>query len=200
MFELAFIEKCADPGIEIAVVERFIDAVGTVNPLAISITSGNRVILPEPPTTQEDAMRLAGRFVGQATVRVGVTGYPAGHGVSDASELDPHLFDACENIRMGTALFGKVFRVVAHAQGSISGSTFADAVAAWRTGTFDGRYIFGEADPGPFPSAEADLEDMTVDGLPTGEPDPAPQAENSAVDDPNQAGIRVDLSKLPGAE
>lgn len=46
MFELAFIEQCADPGIEIALVERFISAVGTDNPLAVSITSGNRRILP----------------------------------------------------------------------------------------------------------------------------------------------------------
>lgn len=121
MFELAFIEQCADPSIDVAVVERFFSEIGTNNPLAVTIADGNRLILPEAPPTPEAAMRLIERFVGQAVVRVGVTRYPAGHGITDFSGLSLSLFDACENIRMGTALFGKVHRIFAHARGGRSG-------------------------------------------------------------------------------
>ncbi|OYR23369.1 traH_2 family protein, partial [Brucella grignonensis] len=110
MFDVAFLEYCADPGVKIEIVERFIAAVGNENPLAVSITSGNRVILPEPPKTAEDAVRLAQRFVGTATVRAGVANFPVGVGTSDVSQIDAGLFNACQNISTGTALFGKVYR------------------------------------------------------------------------------------------
>lgn len=74
MFDAAFLEQCAAPGIKIEIVERFLAAVGAENPLAISITSGNRVILPEPPKSAEEAARLAQRFVVQAVVRRGDLG------------------------------------------------------------------------------------------------------------------------------
>lgn len=196
MFELAFIEQCADPGIEVSIVERFIATVGTDNPLAISITSGNRVILPEPPTTPEDAMRLIEQFVVQAAVRVGVTRYPAGHGITDVTELDPEMLDACENIRMGTELFGKVFRIVAVSNGSTDGSTFSDAIEAWATGMFEGRYVFGEADPGP----TQQLSEMVQDNLEelSGTVQSSVSAPALVDQDPNKAGIRVDLTGIPG--
>src|SRR5690606_21607662 len=115
----------------------------------VTITSGNRIILPQAPQNADDAVRLIQRFVGQATVRVGLTQYPAGYGVSDATEITADLVDACQNIRMGTALFGKVYRIVAHAHGEAGPDTFREALAAWRTGAFQGAYVFGEADPGP---------------------------------------------------
>lgn len=196
MFELAFIEQCADPGLEISLVERFIEAVGTNNPLAVSISSGNRVILPEPPTTPEDAMRLVERFVGQAVVRVGITRYPAGHGIADVTELDPAMLDACQNVRMGTELFGKVFRIVAHSNGNADGSTFADAVEAWGTGTFEGRYVFGDADPVPA-HTPAEMVQDNVDEL-SGDEQPGVLAPAPEELDPNTAGIRVDLTGIPG--
>ena len=203
MLDLAFIEKCADPGIEIAIVERFIAAVGTDNPLAISITSGNRVILPEPPATPADAMRLIERFVGQAVVRVGVTRYPAGHGIADASELDMAMLDACENIRMGTALFGKVFRIVAHSHGAAGSTAFTDAVTAWGTGTFEGRYVFSEVDPVslPLPAGADNPDNQTSsaehpDDLAGPRLEDVPPVSEPAGEDPNEAGIRVDLSDL----
>ncbi len=199
MFELAFIEQCADPSLEIAIVERFISEVGTDNPLAITITDGNRLILPEAPQTPEAAMRLIERFVGQAVVRVGVTRYPAGHGMTDVSGLSLSLFDPCENIRMGTALFGKVHRIVAHARGAADRATFVASLEAWRTGMFEGRYVFGEADPGPHSpspdeqasSGDASLqEEVHIDAS-------TPASETSfSESDPNQAGIRVDLSGI----
>lgn len=198
MFELAFIEQCADPGIEITIAERFIGTVGTDNPLAVSITSGNRVILPEPPTTPEDAMRLVERFVGQAVVRVGVTHYPAGHGIEDVTELDPAMLNACQNIRMGTELFGKVFRIVAHSSGSTKESTFSDAVEAWRTGMFEGRYVFGEADPGPA-RTPAEMVQDNVDEL-SGGLQPSVSAPAPEDQDPNKAGIRIDLTGISGGD
>lgn len=44
---------------------------GSDNPLAISITSGNRTIFPEYQAP-DDAMRLIERFVGHAVVRVAI--------------------------------------------------------------------------------------------------------------------------------
>nr|WP_269902925.1 conjugal transfer protein TraH [Xanthobacter dioxanivorans] len=174
---------------------------GADDPLAISITSGNRVILPEPPRTPEAAMRLIEQFVGQAIVRVGVTRYPAGHGISDPSELSPGLVDPCENIRMGTALFGKVHRIVTHARGAADGSAFTQSLEAWRTGMFEGRYVFGEADPGPLSTAEAELDHDEVPSVTGEDPDPATVPDRTAVQDgealdPNHAGIRIDLSPI----
>jgi hypothetical protein len=200
MFGLALIQQCADPGVEVAIVERFISEVGSDNPLAVRITSGNRVILPEAPQTREAALRLIGRYIGQAVVRVGITQFPAGHGITDPSELSPELVDACGNIRMGSALFGKVYRIVAHAHGGTDTAVFAEALKAWRTGAFEGKYVFGEDDPGPTPALDEHA----------GQPESADeqdQPENSAGDppisdeiddDPYQAGIRVDLSGLSG--
>lgn len=196
MFELAFIEQCADPGVEIAIVERFVAAVGTDNPLAVSITSGNRTILPEPPRTPEEALRLTARFVDKAVVRVGITQYPAGYGISEAAELSPGLFDACENIRMGSALFGKVYRIVAHARGQDATNIFAEVFTAWRTGVFEGGYVFGEPDPSPLLSGETvkindQLSDERMDE------ENSQTAEESMKDhNPYDAGIRVDLSTI----
>lgn len=192
MFDAAFIEKCADPGIKIEIVERFFAAVGTDNPLAISITDGNRVILPEPPKTPEEAVVLAQRFVGKATVRAGVTAFPIGVGISDVSQINAALFDACKNIGMGTALFGKVYRVVAYAPGVEDGTVLRDALEAWRTGQFQDAYVFAVPDPGPLLPDSEDEEALELEpGVIT--PDEAsPSPEPDAVD-PNTAGIRVTL-------
>lgn len=190
MFNAAFLEQCADTAVKVEIVERFIAAVGTENPLAISITSGNRVILPDPPRTAEEAARLARRFVGQAVVRAGVTGFPVGVGISEASEITADLFDACKNIRIGTALFGKVYRIVAHARGAENDAVLGDALEAWRTGQFEDVYVFAEPDPGALPA------DDQNNAAP--EAAPAPADENLTVPepetaDPNTAGIRVTL-------
>jgi len=196
MIEAALIHQCADPQIEIATVERFIAEAGSDNPLSVTITSGNRIILPQAPQNADDAVRLIQRFVGQATVRVGLTQYPAGYGVSDATEITADLVDACQNIRMGTALFGKVYWIVAHAHGEAGPDTFREALAAWRTGVFQGAYVFGEADPGPLSGEEnVSIEDTPVT-MADSESDHAPMPEQNF--DPYAAGIRVDLSTLKG--
>lgn len=200
MFELALIQQCADPGVEIAIVERFISEVGSDNPLAVRITSGNRVILPEAPQTPEAALRLMGDYIGQAVVRVGITQFPAGHGITDPSELSPELVDACGNIRMGSALFGKVYRIVAHAHGERNAEVFDEALEAWQTGMFEGKYVFAEDDPGPTPTVEEHAsQPESSDEQNQPESSAGDPAINDEInDDPYQAGIRVDLSALPG--
>lgn len=203
MFELAFIEQCADPGLDIAIVEKFIATVGTENPLAISITDGNRIILPEPPKTPDEAVRLARHFVGNATVRAGVTRFPVGTGISDASEITTELFDACGNISMGTALFGKVYRIVAHAAGGENGTVFSDAVEAWRTGLFAGSYVFAEVDPGPLPYESEAGGQVDPQDAPPISPASTDSLENAATPeapDPNMAGIRIQLPNVLGRE
>jgi hypothetical protein len=203
MFDAALIQQRADAGIEIAIVERFIAEAGSDNPLAISITSGNRVILPEAPRTADEAMQLLQHFVGTAVVRVGVTQYPAGLGITDASALTADLVDACGNIRMGSALFGKVYRIAAHAHGMPSGEVFGEAITAWRTGSFEGKCVFAEPDPGPLVAIERSpentpsaLEGETAAAL----TNPAMDNDQSSpsAEDPNQAGIRIDLSGIGG--
>ncbi len=206
MFEPALIQQCADPGVEIAIVERFISEAGTDDPLAVRITSGNRVILPEAPKTPDESLRLIRHYIGRAVVRVGVTQYPAGHAITEPSQIAKDMVHACGNIRMGTALFGKVYRIVAHAHGESSSEVFREALEAWKTGTFEGQYVFGEADPGPLPilvDGSADSgDDAKAEDIPV---DPDPDMDDLVVDDvtavnPNEAGIRVDLSVLSSGD
>ncbi|WP_374618785.1 conjugal transfer protein TraH [Devosia sp.] len=193
MFDAAFLEQCADPGVKIEIVERFIAAVGTENPLAISITSGNRIILPGLPKTPEEAARLAQRFVGSAVVRAGVTNYPVGVGISDPTEITTDVFDPCTNVRMGTVLFGKVYRIIAHAHGADDGAVLGDALEAWRTGQYEGTYVFAEPDPGPLQPDVGERDDAEVEQPPPIDDPPSPSDTDPL--DPNEAGIRV---MLPG--
>lgn len=188
MFDPAFLEHCADPGVKIEIVERFVAAVGTENPLAISITSGNRVILPEPQKTPEEAVVLAQRFVGQAVVRAGVTQFPVGVGISDASEINVDLFDACKNVGMGTAMFSKVYRIVAHARAAKDVTVLREALDAWRTGQFDGAYVFATPDPEPQELEHAATHESAVEA-------PSSSPEHTEAD-PNTAGIRVPLPAI----
>ena len=204
MFTADFIRQCADPGIEMPIAVRFVGEIGASDALSVSITVGNRTILPPPPTTRDEAMALIGHFVGQAVVRVGVTQYPAGLGITNVTELKPDLVDACANIRMGTGLFGKVYRIMLHRYGAPDAEAFDAAISAWRTGSFEGRYVFGEPDPGP-PSAAAALVNDAESGdgaqHPVADPTPSMVSDGDADPalapaDPNNAGIRVDLSGI----
>ncbi|MFG1428872.1 TraH family protein [Roseixanthobacter glucoisosaccharinicivorans] len=201
MVDAATIHQCADPGLKPAIVEKFIRAVGLPDPLAVTVRAGNRVILVPPPKTPDDAMELVRRYVGQAMVRVGVTQYPAGLGVKDVAELKPDLVDACANIRMGTALFGKVYRIVVKWYGTPADEAFRDAVDAWTTGYFDGKYVFDQPDPGNTPARNSDPDeaDKPVDGDDAADATGGPEKSTGQVkepDDPNKAGIRIDLSGI----
>lgn len=201
MIDAATIHQCADPGLKPAIVEKFIRAVGSPDPLAVTIRAGNRVILVTPPKSPDDAMELIRRYVGQAMVRVGVTQYPAGLGVTDVAELKADLVDTCTNIRMGTALFGKIYRIVTKWYGAPVDESFGEAVDAWKTGYFDGKYVFDQPDPGslPAPKGVSDAGDKPVDDHEAGRPASTPDNEtpqDKPPDDPNKAGIRIDLTGI----
>jgi len=149
MVDAALVHACADPALKPAVIEKFLAKVGTDDPFAVSIRAGNRVILVPPAKTPDEALALVRRWVGEAEVRVGITRFPAGLGEKDPSEIGVDLFEPCANLRMGTALFGKVWRIVVKWYGVAVPEAFDDAILAWRTGIFEGKVVFLELDPGP---------------------------------------------------
>jgi len=152
MVDAALIEKCADPSLAPAIVEQFVAAAGSEDPLAITVKSGDRVVLVAKPKTPEDVLDLMKQHVGKASVRVGITQFPAGVGNTDTNQLDTGLSDACENLRKGTALFAKVARIVTKWYGNptseeVVPQMFEDAVFAWNTGEFEGTKVFQAEDP-----------------------------------------------------
>ena len=201
MIDAATIHHCVDPALKPAIVEKFIRAIGSSDPLTVTIHAGNRVVLVSPPKTPDQAMALVRRYVGQAMVRVGVTQYPAGLGVSDVSELKPDLVDACANIKMGTTLFGKVYRIVVKWYGAPADQAFGDAIEAWKSGYFEGKYVFDEAEPGSLPPRKGTPGDSDQPVKTDDAPKPATSADSGAQpvkepDDPNKAGIRIDLTGI----
>lgn len=197
--DAAFIQQCADPSLKPAIVEKFIARAGAGDPLAITVRAGGRVVLVPAPKSPDDTMALVRRYVGQAVVRVGITQYPAGVGITDAAQLSADLVDACKNIRMGTSLFSKVYRIVTKWYGTANDEAFDDAIIAWKTGTFEGQSVFSAQDPGPTKvavppepaSREGEIADDTIRA-------PTSKRDDKAAepDDPNRAGIRIDLSGI----
>lgn len=200
MIDSAVIQQCADPALKPGIVERFIAEAGSADPLAVTVTLGNRLVLLPKPTTADEAMALIREHVGRAVVRVGITQYPAGLGISDISELDADLVDACANIRMGTALFGKVYRIVTKWYGNAVDEAFDDAIYAWKTGYFEGKAVFSEPDPGDVPVATPEIDEQVSDRE-TSSAAFADEKKKSLEEagDPNTAGIRIDLSPIGGA-
>ena len=194
------IHRCADPSLKPAIVETFVKSAGSAEPLAITVRSGNRMVLVPPAKTPEEALAIVRHYAGQAIVRVGITQYPAGIGIKDTSEISSDLFDTCSNLSRGTALFGKVWRIVLNWYGnptnaSVMPQVLDDAIEAWKTGTFEGAPVFTAADPGPAKTDKIEVE--TEDVL---SPDGAPPRTSPALValPPNEAGIRVDLSGVGG--
>lgn len=193
------IRSCADPGLEPAIVQKFIKAAGSFDPLAITVRSGNRIVLVPPAKTPDEALTLIRQHVGQTVVRVGVTQYPAGLGINDPSELSPDLFDPCKNIRIGTALFAKVWRIVWKWYGNPTGESvmpqvFDDAIDAWKQGQFEGISVFSAPDPsGPAALSKPAAKEVEPDTQPR-----APQSPDPGAGDPNKASIRIDLSGIGG--
>jgi hypothetical protein len=199
MFDPALITKCADPDLKPALIERFIAEAGSPNPLMVTVKSGDRLILVPLAKTSEEAMAIVSKYVGNAVVRVGVTQYPAGIGVKDASELKLDLVDACENIRVGTGLFAKVYRIIAKWYGSEPPEAFNDAVYAWKTGYFEGKSVFLEPDPGKPETGAPNTKSVNLDDARS-----AAAASGMEVtshgNDPASADPRVDLSRINGSQ
>ncbi|MBN8955816.1 MAG: conjugal transfer protein TraH [Rhizobiales bacterium] len=196
MVDAALVQQCADPGLKPAIIEKFVAMAGAANPLAITVRAGGRVVLVPPPKSPDAALELVRRYVGQAVVRVGITQYPAGVGLTDASQITADLVDACENIRMGTALFAKVYRIVVKWYGVENDNAFEDAIIAWRTGTFEDIAVFSAPDPGPTAATPPRPDGGAPRARPTKPAADLPVQES----DPNRAGIRIDLSGIGGAK
>ncbi len=138
-------------------------------------------------------MQLIQQNLGQSIVRVGVTQYPAGLGIQDISELSPDLLDSCKNIGMGTALFAKVYRIVAKWYGAPAQEVLEEAIFAYKTGWFDGKQVFYESDPGETELAEPQPAEQ---GARVAAESTGPSEPPFSEEDPNKAGIRIDLSGI----
>lgn len=202
MVDAAIIEQCADPGLKPAVVEQFIERAGSQDPLAITVRSGNRVVLVPKPKTQDEALALIRDNLGRNIVRVGITQYPVGLGILEAGQLKADLVDACENIRRGTALFAKVYRIVTKWYGNptaeeVLPQVFDDTIIAWQTGYFEGVAVFRAQDLGQTkvaqPTGRMEAEPHPGDG---GDAIPVEGPTEPEVSNPNNAGIRIDLSGI----
>ncbi len=204
MLDAVLIQQCADPSLKPAIVEQFIAMAGSQDPLAVTVRSGNRVVLVPRPTTPEEALALIRDNLSRNTVRVGITQYPAGVGIVEAGRLKQDMVEPCENIRMGTALFAKVFRIVSKWYGNptakeVLPQVMDDAVIAWQTGYFEGAAVFRAEDPGQEKTARPE----TVDPEKSEEDSDLVEAGNTVkppneavASDPNKASIRIDLSGI----
>lgn len=152
MIDAALIEECADRDLKPAVVERFIKAAGSSDPLSIMVRSGDRLILVPKARAHGEAMEIIRRHVASSVVRVGITQYPASFAFKDMTDPKPELLNACENLRMGTMMFARILRIVAKWYGNsnekdVLPEVFEDAVHAWKTGEFEGVKVFRTEDP-----------------------------------------------------
>ncbi|MGV2135532.1 TraH family protein [Agrobacterium vitis] len=202
MVDAALIQQCADPALKPAIVEQFIERAGSQDPLAVTVRSGSRVILVPKPATPDDALALIRNNLGRNTVRVGITQYPAGLGILEAGQLKPDLVDACTNIRMGTALFAKVYRIVTKWYGNptnkdVLPQVLDDAIIAWQTGYFEGVAVFRAEDP-----VDGKIDEFEQDGKGSTRREDENEINHTTApagndtDDPNSAGIRIDLSGI----
>ncbi|WP_018240793.1 TraH family protein [Ensifer sp. BR816] len=205
MVDAALIKECADPGLKPAIVEQFVATAGTDDPLSVTVRWGKRVVLVPKPTTPEQALALIREHIGRNVVRVGITQYPAGLGVLEAGALKPDLIDACANLRMGTALFSKIYRIVLKWYGNPTGEeaarqVFKDAIIAWQTGYFEGEAVFRTPDPGEAeadtPDAQEPVDDQAGLEKPGDEGQRQPAEDPVGDGDPNKASIRIDLSGI----
>ncbi len=200
MLDAALIKECADPSLKPAIVEQFVEAVGSDDPLAITVKSGGRLILIPKSKTPEEAIEIVRGNIGRSIVRVGLTQIPAGIGLKDASELKVDLVDPCNNLRTGTAMFAKILRIVAKWYGNptseeVFPQLFDDAIHAWRTGKFEGESVFQAEDPG---GAVLQRSAVESDDVAEGEEDNTILKPEENLIEPDNAGIRIDLTRIGG--
>jgi hypothetical protein len=120
----------------------------------------------------------------------------------EAGQLKPDLVEPCHNIRMGTAQFAKVYRIVTNWYGNptnkeVLPQVLDDAIFAWQTGYFEGVAVFRV--PGEAKMAESEPEQegkvlyWSDHGTEGQQSKPSPLGEGG---DPNGTGIRIDLSGI----
>lgn len=199
MLDAALIKECADSSLKPSIVEQFVQAVGSDDPLAITVKSGGRLILVPQAKTPEEAIEIVRQNIGDSVVRVGLTQFPAGIGVKDPSELIADLVAPCSNLRMGTTMFAKILRIVARWYGNptseeVFPQLFDDAVHAWQTGEFEGESVFQAQDPG----GTFQQKELPASDRPVGEARSDDMELANELSAPARAGIRVDLSRIGG--
>ncbi len=133
MLDAALIKECADPSLKPVIVEQFVQAVGSDDPLAITVKSGGRLILIPKPKTPEEAIKIVRENIAGSIVRVGLTQIPAGIGLKHASELKVDLVEPCANLRMGTGMFAKILRIVAKWYGIRQAKRFSRSCSMTRS-------------------------------------------------------------------
>jgi TraH_2 len=200
MLDATLIKECADPSLKPAIVEQFVQAVGSDDPLAITVKSGGRLILIPKPKTPEEAIEIVREKIAGSIVRVGLTQIPAGIGLKDASELKVDLVDPCANLRIGTEMFAKILRIVAKWYGNptseeVFPQLFDDAAHAWRTGMFEGESVFQAEDPG---GAVVQRSKVEADDAGKAEDDAPSETPGETPIKPDDAGIRIDLTRIGG--
>jgi hypothetical protein len=200
MIDAELIQQCADPRLNVEIVQQFVEEIGAADHLTITVKQGERVILVPKPENLEQAIATTREWVGQASVRVGLTQFPAGLGITDPAQIGHELFDNCENLRMGTELFGKVYRIVTQWYGAPAEPAFDDAIWAYGTGWFEGQQIFYADDPTDTDAATParSTKDVIVGQSSAIDPtdDGGPSEAPSSDQDPNRASIRIDLSGI----
>lgn len=187
-----------------AIVEQFISAVGSDDPLAVTVNADGRLVLIPKPRSPDEAMGVVKDYVGHAIVRVGITQFPADVGVDDASQLQSDMFEACANLRTGTGIFAKVARIVAKWYGRPTNKELLpqlvdDTIYAWKTGSFEGDNVFRASDPGG-PTFFGTRSEKRAEGTdPVAPPMESEDASQSAEPDKaTEAGMRIDLSRIGG--
>ena len=200
MVDAELIQQCADPSLKVEIVLKVIEEAGGSDHLTVTVRAGERIVLVPKPSTEDEAMQLIQQNLGQSIVRVGVTQYPAGLGIQDISEINPDLLDSCKNIGMGTALFAKVYRIVTKWYGAPAQEALDDAILAYKTGWFEGKQVFYESDPGETELAEPQPAEQGDEPAELGErvasEGTGPSEPPFSEEDPNKAGIRIDLSGI----
>ena len=203
MLDAALIKECSDPSLKPAIVEQFVTAAGSADPLAVTVKMSGRLILVPKAISADEAMAIVRQYAGRAVVRVGLTQYPAGVGVKEPADLKPVLVDACENLRSGTAMFAKVLRIVAKWYGNPANDDvfphiFEDAVYAWKTGEFEGASVFQAPDPGgsvtTYRAAPSDEDEAKSDSHLDHANTESPEKSHGV----GSAEMRIDLSRIGG--
>lgn len=204
MLDAALIKDCADPSLSPAIVRQFVDAGGSLDPLAITVTYGGRLVLVPRPATPDEATAIVRKYLGQAVVRIGLTQLPAYVAVTRLQSTAPSLVSSCENLKIGTGMFAKILRIVTRFYGNAQGheaasQIFDDAIKAWKTGEFEGRDIFQAEDPKETGFDQSAAPKREIDPN-HGELLPATRAGSVGQQPIGDASMRVDLSRIGGTD
>jgi hypothetical protein len=97
-------------------------------------------------------------------------------------------------------MFAKILRIVAKWYGNptseeVFPQLFDDAIHAWRTGKFEGESVFQAEDPGGAVVQRAAVES---DDAAEGEEDNTILKPEENLIEPDDAGIRIDLTRIGG--